>query len=387
MRRVNLAKVTEPVATWNPAQEPDVQFLYVDVGAVDNVAKAITQPTLTSGIDAPSRARQLITAGDVLVSTVRPNLNAVAYVEEGMDGATASTGFTVLRASKMLNPRYLFHWVRTKQFVSDMVSKATGASYPAVSDRIVKNSTIPLPPLGDQIRIATILDHASSNVEQRRKTIEHHDVLGNSVFIEMFEADVHGSCGDARVPLNEVVDRITYGFTNPMSHVDSGVPIVTARNIRSGQIDLTNGHFTTQTEFEALSGKSRPQRGDVLITKDGTIGRCAVVRATVPFCINQSVALVRPNLNLIEPDFLFGYLTSPRVQAAMTGMGKGNALKHLQITELAKMPIPYPAREKQRAYTDRMRIVGTVGALRNQVLDRDVELFESLQSRAFSGRL
>ena len=151
-----LGDVTEPVASWNPTRALGQLFDYIDLSSVDQVRKLVTGATRVPTGEAPSRARQLVSAGDVLVSTVRPNLNGVAVVPEGLRSATASTGFTVLRPGSRLDGRYLFHWVRTPQFVGAMVRNATGASYPAVSDKIVKASVIPLPPLDEQRRLSLI---------------------------------------------------------------------------------------------------------------------------------------------------------------------------------------------------------------------------------------
>lgn len=99
----------------------------------------------------------------MLVSTVRPNLNSVAIVTEEFSGATASTGYTVLRPLPQIwDTQYLFHWVKTDHFINEMVKLATGQSYPAVSDKIILNSKIPLPALVEQRRIASILDQADA---------------------------------------------------------------------------------------------------------------------------------------------------------------------------------------------------------------------------------
>lgn len=79
------------------------------VGSIDRVAKSIVETQEIEGSAAPSRARKAIRAGDVLVSTVRPNLNAVAVVPDHLDGEIASTGFAVLRPKRQgLSERCLY---------------------------------------------------------------------------------------------------------------------------------------------------------------------------------------------------------------------------------------------------------------------------------------
>src|ERR1035441_7275091 len=115
MKKRPISELTERAKTWNPAAaSDDAPFTYVDIASVDNVEKHISGMTQVIPRNAPSRARQKIRFGDILVSTVRPNLNAVAFVSAELDGATASTGFSVLRpVPDKLDSRYLYYWVQT----------------------------------------------------------------------------------------------------------------------------------------------------------------------------------------------------------------------------------------------------------------------------------
>jgi hypothetical protein len=101
-----ISQVVARINTWDPGKDaPSARIRYIDISSVDRDVKAISGVAEMRGRDAPSRARQLVQAGDVLVSTVRPNLNAVALVPRELDGATASTGFTVLSAVVKHLPR------------------------------------------------------------------------------------------------------------------------------------------------------------------------------------------------------------------------------------------------------------------------------------------
>ena len=83
------------------------EFVYVDIGSIDRHRKVISEPQYLQGKNAPSRARKDIIEGDVIVSLTRPNLNAVALVDEAYDGQIASTGFEVLRPL-LIESKYLF---------------------------------------------------------------------------------------------------------------------------------------------------------------------------------------------------------------------------------------------------------------------------------------
>ncbi|MGC2222800.1 MAG: restriction endonuclease subunit S, partial [Methylocella sp.] len=222
-------------------------FRYIDISSVSQGEKRIIPNGETPTAEAPSRARQLVQTGDVLVSTVRPNLNAVAFVPEEMDGATASTGFCVLRPKpNRLDGRYLFHWVRTSSFVVDMTKKATGQSYPAVSDKIVKNSLLPLLPLDEQKRIAAILDQADELRRLRQHAIDQLNELGPAIFQEMFGDPVSAGGPYQAVTLESVAELIngdrSSNYPSGDDLVEDGVLFLSTKNVQNGEIDMSIHH-------------------------------------------------------------------------------------------------------------------------------------------------
>ncbi|MCV7047750.1 restriction endonuclease subunit S [Mycobacterium frederiksbergense] len=149
----------------------------------------------------------------------------------------------------------------------------------------------------------------------------------------------------------DVLTRITYGFTNPMPTAADGPYMVTAKDIRGGRIDYDSARRTTWDAYRnKLTDKSRPRVGDVLLTKDGSIGRVAVCDAPV-LCINQSVALLQLN-NLVVPSFLAYLLQAPVYQAQMEADSDGSTIRHIYITRVDKMEISIPEPPEQRAIVD-----------------------------------
>jgi type I restriction enzyme S subunit len=147
--------------TRDPTKKPDVAFRYVDISSVDNKNKIISRAGNVFGHAAPSRARQIIKSNDVLVSMTRPNLNAVAMVPGELDGEICSTGFAVLRSKETILPSYLFHFVRSREFVEATTSAVSGALYPAITASFLMSLRITLPPLDEQRRIVGLLDRAA----------------------------------------------------------------------------------------------------------------------------------------------------------------------------------------------------------------------------------
>ena len=172
-RWVNLGAVCEQVRTYDPASEPEAEFTYIDIGSIDNATKQIAEPKKLLGKQAPSRARQLVKANDVLVSTTRPNLNAVALVPEALDNEVCSTGFCVLRANrKLVEPTYLFGFVQSEPFIHALTDLVRGALYPAVTNKQVLSQLICLPPLVEQQQIANRINEQFAALEVARIAAE-----------------------------------------------------------------------------------------------------------------------------------------------------------------------------------------------------------------------
>jgi len=147
--------------------------------------------------------------------------------------------------------------------------------------------------------------------------------------------------------LSKWVSRVTYGFTNPMPTSGDGPYMVTAADVMDGKISLLTCRRTTQGAFDKLlSAKSKPRVGDILLTKDGTLGRLAIVQ--VPdICINQSIAVISPR-NPSNSRFLFSLLSTPAYQARLIADAGGSTIKHIYITTVEKMVCAMPADDRER---------------------------------------
>lgn len=157
--------------TKDPRKTPETSFQYVDISSVDNTIKRITASRKLLGKDAPSRARQVIFANDVIVATTRPNLNAVAFVSDSLNDEICSTGFCVLRSTELIDNNFLFAFTQSPLFVDSLSDLVKGALYPAVTDKQVKAQIIPLPPIKEQKEIAEKLNEQMQEVEKLKKTL------------------------------------------------------------------------------------------------------------------------------------------------------------------------------------------------------------------------
>lgn len=164
---VKISDVCGKCTTRDPKRQPDEEFTYIDIAAIDNEHGRVSEAKTVLGADAPSRARQVVQSGDVIISTVRPNLRGSAWIEEHLDRQVCSTGFCVLRPSDKATTGFVYALVRGSWFVSELMKQVRGAQYPAVSDKDIFGLQIPLPPMDVQQEFSRRLGAIQSILSQQ----------------------------------------------------------------------------------------------------------------------------------------------------------------------------------------------------------------------------
>ena len=143
---------------------------YVDVSSISREFLKIETTSRFTLREAPGRARKRILEGDVIFATVRPTLLRAAYVPAALNDQVCSTAFCVLRRnSKKVCDKFLYYLVQREQFVHQLAGIEHGASYPAVTDRIVKEQIVPVPDLEEQREIVAIMDAIDRKIDLHRK--------------------------------------------------------------------------------------------------------------------------------------------------------------------------------------------------------------------------
>jgi len=152
-----LSNLTLPIE--NISSKDNGFIEYIDISSIDNINKKIISTHKISIDNAPSRAKQITINNDILVSTVRPNLNAVAINNiESKNTIVCSTGYCVLRCNDKIDYKYLFYFCLSKYFIDYLTNLAKGSSYPAVVNDDVLSCFIPLPSINEQCEIVKTLD-------------------------------------------------------------------------------------------------------------------------------------------------------------------------------------------------------------------------------------
>jgi type I restriction enzyme S subunit len=388
----SIGNCTLPTLQRDPRKDGGT-FRYVDIASINRETKQIEDAKELPCEDAPSRARKSIRANDILVSTVRPNLNAVAQVPPELDGQIASTGFAVLRPDpKIVHPRYIFYRVITNAFINDMIAQSKGAGYPAVSDRIVAEHKLPLPPLPEQHRIVEILDQADTLRQQRRQADALAQRILPALFQEMF-GDLRRNQNDWEVSdlgeLTEIVSGITKGRRTSATSLKE-VAYLSVANVQDAHLRMENVKVIEASEDEIKRYRLRPD--DLVLTEGGDpdkLGRGALWKGEINECIHQNhVFRVRISSPSLRPVFLSALTASEYGKSYFLSVAKKTTgIASINKRQLSAFPVVMPPLEIQLSFEN------ALVALNKSIDDQTTStttletLFQTLLHRAFDGSL
>ncbi|YAF94405.1 MAG: restriction endonuclease subunit S [Nodularia sp. CChRGM 3473] len=273
----------------------------------------------------------------------------------------------------------LLKWMRLE-------THTRGTGVPTLNRNLVHVVPVLVPPLEEQRRIAAILDKADAVRRKRKEAIALTEELLRSAFLDMFGDPVTNPKGWEVRQLGELA-YVTDGAHKTPTYLDSGIPFLSAKNVKAHKIDWDNTRFISKAEHESLIRRCYPKRGDVLLTKSGTIGEVAVVDRDIEFSLFESVALLRLRNGLIDPIFLATLLNDHRVRSRYGGDIKGVAVKHLHLVDIKRLAVIVPHLEIQNLFLQQAKKnqeYKTKLVQANQLYDN---LFNSLLQKAFRGEL
>lgn len=335
----------------------------------------------------------------------RPNLNAVALIGEEHNDCIASTGFDVLKPIEV-EPRWIFAAVRSAQFVDAMCDKVQGALYPAVKSADIREYEIPLPPVAEQTRIAAKLDELLAQVDTLKARIDGIPALLNRFRQSVLAAAVSGRLteewrGAARKGpedqgfaypvrrLGVLARFIDYRGKTP-EKVDSGVPLITAKNIRPGYISREPREFIRPEAYEGWMTRGIPQVSDVLITTEAPLGNVAVIDIKEQFALAQRAICLQFNEGFLS-SFAAIALQSPLLQEELVRRSTGTTVKGIKASVLKEIDLPAPSIDEQTEIVRRVEqlfaFADQLEAKINEAKARIDRLTQSILAKAFRGEL
>lgn len=322
----------------------DDEFIYIDISSVENGTGKIDFSNKIKGSDAPSRAKRAVKKGDILFSTVRPNLKAYGYVErEDCDCCIASTGFAVISAKTMVLSKYVYYMLYSEPVQTQLASMMGKGAYPSVTQKDVSQIQIPLPPLSVQEAMVTALDN-------------YHKIIdGSKQVVDNYKSTIQYDSSWNKTKVGDVVEFIS-GVTLSVGECKdtNGIPLITIADVTE------DGYIKTDEIRKVLTDKkvNYLQRGDLLFNwRNGSknlVGKTALFDMDGDYIFASFLLGIRPNTQKILSEFLWLVLNQYRVEGRYMQLMRQNVNGLFNREELKDVEIPCPPLDVQKGVVDRI---------------------------------
>lgn len=191
--------------------------------------------------------------------------------------------------------------------------------------------------------------------------------------------------------LQSFASKITDGEHSTPKRESAGHYLLSARNVRDGYIDVSNVDYVGIEEFSKLRKRCDPNKGDVLISCSGSVGRIALVDKDDEYVMVRSAALVKTLDSFIDNKFLMYVLQSPYLQKQIDEKSKSTAQSNLFLGQIKELSIPYPSLKEQKEIVQQVESLFKNASLIEtavQSAQKRVNLLtQSILAKAFNGEL
>lgn len=321
---------------------------YINYVSLSDIENGQIFPKKIKFTKAPSRARRITEKGDVLLSTVRPNLKNFAIINQ--DDLIASTGFSVL-SFKKANLNFIYYFLYSTNAERQFFALTVGSNYPALNTNDVKNISLPIPPLPEQKEIANCLSTWDNGIEklnhliklkkEQKKGLMQQLLTGSlrvksstgKPFKEDWKEVRLGDVGE--IPQKEAITEIQKRKTLTVRLYVKGVDF--SDNAKT-KLTSTGRNYYIRNVGEILIGRQNIHNGGIGIVEpihDGHI------------CSNALTSYVVNNMN--NKDFLFYLLSFPEIHQSFERFMVGTGQKEISEKELLKLKLKLPSLEEQNA--------------------------------------
>lgn len=350
----------------------DYQFKYVDISNV-NQNGLMQEPETITFSEAPSRARRIVRENDIIISTVRTYLKAIAFFDFYPKDFIASTGFAVLTPNRKIDAKFLAFYSQSELFVDLVIRFSTGVSYPAINSTTLSCLYVYLPPLEEQISIAKYLDTKTKAIDKKinllsRKT-EYYKELRKCI---INDAVCKGLDKDVKLKESEFVFSVNANWKRyrlkDLGFLYSGLSGKAGDDFNQddnpnnkGFIPFTNianntylkaNHLGTVVVYENEK-QNKVRKGDLffLMSSEGydDVGKTAALAEDIPDTyLNSFCKGYRITKKYCEPYFLNYLLLSDNYRKSLITEGKGFTRINLKMEKVTDFFVYLPPTKEEQ---------------------------------------
>ncbi|WP_181307545.1 restriction endonuclease subunit S [Rufibacter sp. XAAS-G3-1] len=391
---------------------PTLLCNYMDVYKNDFILASLNFMEATATPDEIKKFK--VDEGDVLVtkdSETADDIAIPAFVKDKLDGVTCGYHLTQIKPNKeKLLGGYLFRLFQTPRFNNQFKVYANGVTRYGLSIYYFSNAVIPLPSVSEQESIIKFLDDKTSKIDnlmlrkrdmiallEEEKTAVINDVVTKGLNIDapMKNSGIewlgmvpeHWQVKKLKYITNQIIDGAHFTPT----YVEEGVPFLRVTDVQSKDIDLKNVKRIPLKEHQALVKRCQPQKGDLLLSKNGTIGITKVVDWDWDFSVFVSLCLIKFKVDLISPYYFSFFFQSDITNQQIAEGSKKTSVTNLHLEKINELFIVLPPIAEQHIIINYLN--GALGKIRHNIklIEKEIELMQeyrtALISEAVTGKI
>lgn len=319
---------------------------------------------------------------DILIS-VRAPIGALNYAKET---CCIGRGLAAITPNKTkVSTEFIFWLLKEKN--NELNRLGTGSTFKAISKKILEETKVPDISLEKQTAYSNILEKLYSIITHRRTQLEKLDLLVKARFVEIFGDTEYNT---KKFPVYKLSELCTVSSSKRIyqdEQSSTGVPFLRISNlvelIETGH--LKNELFISDEKYiELVRSNLVPQKGDILVTSRGTLGKCYIVQDDDKFYFQDGMISWLYNLNkAITPLYLALLFNTRNIKTQIDNLQSGSTVAYLSITMLKKLNIVVPPLTLQNQFADFVKQVDQSKSILQQELDKAQMLFDSLMQEYF----
>lgn len=326
---------------------------------------------------------KMIAKGSILIAMYGATVGKTAIL--GIDATTNQAICSIQPDEKIAESKFVWYCLRYK--LPELLNKRVGGAQPNISQQIIRNTTIPLPPLSEQHRIVEILDQADALRKLRAEANAKAERILPVLFYRMFGDPITNPKGWKSLKIINANAKVRYGLSLPPELKSDGLPLIRATNIHNGSI--------SEKDMLYINPNAVPKNknaflfaNEVIVVRSGAYtGDVAQVTKRWEGAIIGYDLVVNPGENFTG-EFLESYLLTSYIQKNYFGNLKARAGQpHLNAAQLNNTPIFVPPIELQRKFSHHVNEIRNLKIQFKNSEKKVNNLFLCLLANAFSENL
>ena len=289
-------------------------------------------------------------------------------------------GLCALYAKKDIDNTFLFYSLLGKQ--SHFEKNATGSTFKAISSKVISNTEIPLPPKSIQLAIVSELDKINELIRLKKEQLKDYDNLAQSIFYEMFGDPVENEKGWEVKKMEDVCTHIVDcpHSTPKKADTTTNYPCIRTSELKGGTISWSTMQYLEKDEYEKRIARLKPETGDIIFGREGTIGDAVILPSGYNFSLGQRTMLIRTDNEMIINTFMHRTLMSEWIKHQIEYVNVSSTVAHVNIKDFKLFDVPLPPLPLQHLFAQRIeQIERQKSAVQKSITDLETLLASRMQ--------